>query len=303
MSVKHLPKDVLNPMDEVYLQAVYRYCYATAEHLLRRFHSHGALTSVQTRLKRLTEESHVLQVAQAYPRRYRSGSSPLVYFPARRGLNYLEAELGVEVPQRFRASEWRTISESHARHSLGITDLLVSSELLCDQVPGLTLAGQFHERMLGHLFGKAEQMVVGRNHMVPDALLLFLLTVSRTEASIAPLVLEYDRGSERAAIIREKVRNYISWIKGPYRSFVRQHFQVQGIATVAFVTPGDGKRAQLLKLCAESELQSLGLSRTSVAQLFCFTSADPAAVAPKAFFLSRTALQPFSDQPVPLVEF
>ena len=275
----HVP--VPGPADELLLLALSRYFYLTVSQVTRLLYAPTSHTYAQARLKRLADggclQRHFL------PRPTRTGSAPLVYSLARRGLNALR-EWGHHVERRHRPAEVRQLAYLHLAHTLALNDVLIALELLCRSTPDLLMAEVRHERDL-----KLEPVMVTlpdgtQRGVIPDGW-VDLRIAGRYQECYA---FELDRGTTAAKAWRRKVAALVAYADGPYQ----QAFGTRSLTVAVVATPGEGRSAQLRRW-TEAELRSMG--REDAAGLFRFCGASLAGRHPAQFFSSEAWQAPLSN--------
>lgn len=278
---------VPGPADELLLLAINRYFYLTASQVTRLLYAPTSHTYAQARLKRLADTGCL----QRYflPRPTRTGSAPLVYSLARRGLNALR-EWGYPVGRRLRPAEVRQLTYLHLAHTLALNDVLIALELLCRSAGALRIAEVRHERDL-----KLEPVVVTlpdgtRRGVIPDGW-VDLRIAGRYQECYA---FELDRGTTAAKPWRRKVAALVAYADGPYQ----QAFGTRSLTVAVIATPGEGRAAQLRRW-TEAELRSMG--REDAAGLFRFCGTPLPGHDPAQFFGSAAWQAPLSDDPQPLL--
>src|SRR5579872_5377857 len=137
------PKTIrLTGVDEAILQALFDLHYLTAEQLCRLRYSATSLNHAREQLKRLYDLGFL---ARTYgPRAQAAGSTPWVYFLARRGLTHLR-QLGFESERRHRPSEERTRSDQFLFHTMAVNDVLIAAMLLGRHIGKLELTAMRHD--------------------------------------------------------------------------------------------------------------------------------------------------------------
>jgi hypothetical protein len=278
----------LGPADDAVLSLFYRYHYLTAQQVCRLRYRTGSLTYVQTKLKKMTDLGYLQRLF--LPRPTQCGSGPSVYTLARKGINRLD-ELGIDVDLRFRPSEQREHSYLFLLHSLALSDLLISFELLCRDVPHITLHEMLHERLLKPVKVKfVDQEGQSREVWVcPDARIVLRIK----ESFVMPIVLEVDRATEEQSKIRRKIRALLQYAKT---------LKTQTVAnlslTILFVAPTE-KRLKDLLHWTEQELKLL--EDKNLADLFRFASFSPS-LSSEQLFLAPRWYRPFDRQGASLFE-
>ncbi len=283
---------ILGVTDDAILAALAQYYYLTALQVTRLLVSRGALTRVQTKLKRLTDAGYLQRLY--LPRPSQSGKAPSIYTLARRGLNYLMASERATNP-RYHPVEQTELSYLFLSHTLAVNDFLIGARLLTRQLPDVVLNDSRHEREL-----KREPVHVtiteGPHHtptklaVIPDGWLQFHVHA----AAETGVVLELDRGHIEQKRWRRRVAALLAYARGPYE----EQFHTPAITIAVLATPGEKRATDLLRW-TEAELTARG--ETAEADLFRFTGLPPDSD-PLALYTVPTWLRPFDPRPVPLIE-
>ena len=109
------------------------------------------------------------------------------------------------------------------------------------------------------------------------------------------LCLELDRGTERVAAWKQKVRSLLAFANGPYQ----QAFGTDLLTVAVVATPGTQRRDELCRW-TEQELTRLGQHHE--ADMFRFLAGEPTAYTPEEFFVSPVWLSPFVQTPAALID-
>src|SRR5689334_535633 len=107
---------MLDGVDDKYLRAFGRFHYLTARQVTKLFYSSGSFTTVQARLKRLSDSEYLLPLALPTIR----AKSPFVYTLSTKGREYLES-LGIDLPlATYRPSREHEKGYQFFSHTLAI---------------------------------------------------------------------------------------------------------------------------------------------------------------------------------------
>lgn len=284
---KRYIRPAIGPVNAKLLGVLARYYYLTAVQVTRLLYAPTSLTYVQARLKLLADAGYLQRVF--LPRPTRTGSAPLVYTLARKGLNAVR-EMGQEIPARYRPAEVRELSYLHLVHTLALNDLLIALELLARADPRLEIAELRHERTL-KLEPVSVQLPTGATAaVIPDAWLDLRIARRYQEC----YCLELDRGTTGQKAWRRKIAALLAYVDGPYQ----ETFGTESVTIAVVATPGATRRDELLQW-TEAELQAEG--RRAQADVFRFSVLDVES-APAELFLARRWLEPFQRTPVALLE-
>jgi len=280
-------RPILGPADLQLLLAFGRYFYLTATQLTRLFYAPTSHTYAQARLKRLADGGYLQRIF--LPRPSRTGSAPLVYTLARRGLQALDA-WGRPVARRYRPAEVRETSYLHLAHTLALNDLLIALECFCRRESRVTIAGWRHEREL-KLQPVGVQLSDGtRAGVIPDAWLDLRLAGRYQEC----YVVELDRGTTEQKAWRRKLAALVAYSDGPYQAA----FGTPSL-TIVVATP-DERRCQQLLRWTEAELRAI--QREDAANLVRLTGAQPGGEDPTDIFEAASWWTPFRAAPGPLLD-
>ena len=292
MSANNPPKRkahpyIIGPKDDDILRAVYRYHYLSIDQICRLLYSTGGRTTAATRLKGLADAGYLQRIV--IPSRL--GNGPVVYTLARKGMKFL-AEAGFSVPTRARPKDTQQQSYLFFSHTLAVNDVLISTELLSRSYPGSIELRQ----LLPELELKRNPVAVddgagGKLTIIPDAYIDLVL--AGTERMC--LALELDRGTEEQKKSRKKVRGLVAFAQGPYQ----QAYGTDALTVCVVATPGQPRLRQLYEWTV-AELTAIG--QQGEADLFRFTTFNPATLPPEQLFFGAGWFIPYSTKPVPLID-
>ena len=131
----------LTGVDLEILQLVNEYHFLTVEQLIRLRYSKGSLTTVQTKLKALTENKYL---DRRHLPHTGTGNTVYVYNLTTKAQQYLQ-EAGFTGFSRYRRSDILTVKLPHLQHALSLNDVLIAARLLAKDVPAITLAEARHD--------------------------------------------------------------------------------------------------------------------------------------------------------------
>lgn len=269
---------VISPIDDAFLKAIFSYWFLTAKQVTRLLYSEGSLTSVSSRLKRLSDNGYLHRTY--CPTEF--GRAPIVYTLDRKGINYLKATGDLE-DVRYRPSE---VPNTHIfmSHTLAVNDILIDLALTTKKCQNLEVRQIMHERDL-----KRMPLVIELSdrtiRVVPDAWIE--LRVNGNEQMC--LWLELDRGTTDQKKWRRKIEAITASMKGVYQ----EHFKVNNL-TVMVVTTSGAKRLSDLVEWTESELSNNGQKK--LAQLFYFSEYS------RGLYTDICFRRPFDAHLYPLLE-
>lgn len=289
--VRHPAIAAVGPADQPLLAALGRYFYLTAAQLTRLLYAPTSHKYAQARIKRLADAGYVQRLF--LPRPTRTGSAPLVYTLARKGLNLL-VEWGIDVDRRYRPAEVRELSYLYLAHTLALNDVLIALELLARSTPMLEIAELRHEREL-KLHPVTVTLADGsRAGVIPDAWVDLRLTGERQRYQEC-YAIELDRGTTEQKAWRRKVAALVAFAAGPYQ----QPFGSSSLTIAVVATPGPTRSEQLLRW-TEAELRQLG--REDAGTVFRFTGVPIASARPEDLFRGAAWRAPFAERLEPLLD-
>lgn len=274
------------------LRAFVTYRGLTAEQVTRLFYKPGSLTYVQTNLKTLCEQKYLTRFN--YPT-ISTGVSPFVYTLGPSGLRYLTA-IGMDLagfkPLKEKGKE---PSYYFLRHLLSLNDFLIAATLVPRLTSDVTISRMDHEWQL-----KQNPLILsaGRDtiSVVPDAWLDCKVLVGSSKKPYAmPIWVEMDMGTEWGKKFKDKLKDIVRVIiEGVYQ----ERFGVKNV-TVAFPTPGNEKRRDLMRSHVLSVLKEL--YQEAYADLFLFACLEEH-YDPQTVFLSPIWYSPTRETPFPLLD-
>ena len=279
--------------DDAIIRAVARLDYLTAEQLCRRLYSAGSLTYVRARVARLTQSGYLHR--SGVPKATPAGSTPRVYTLGPRGRAYL-ADHGEVVADRLRLAEVDGMSSIHLQHALGVTDVLIACELLCQERPEYRIERLLTDRALkrAHMRVSLPGAPSRQSSVAPDAWVDFRRHLPDGNALQRCLTFEYDNNSEHQSAFRAKLRRLLAWAHGPYSAY----FGTRSLAIAVVTSGGHVRRANLVRW-TERELEQQ--HDMAAARYFYLTEQIPAATGPSLFFTGAGGWQPFAEAPVALL--
>ena len=281
------------------LLALARYHRLTAVQLTRLLYRPTSLTTVQARLKRMTDAGLLGRDFPHGPQR--AGGAPWIYYLERKGNAFVE-ELGIEMP-RFRPEEGRH-GFLFYEHTLLLNDILIHIDLLSQQVGPVEIDTLWHERWLKQRPLVVEVAMKGPKgererfetvKLIPDAI-VDLHVHDETNPYRMNLAIEADRATEDQRKWRRKIGAYLAAMQGSYQ----EAFGTRSLK-VAVATTGGDLRVQQLRRWTETELRDRGAD--GIGQLFAI-AAVPAQweeVEPADFLMGSRWHHPFGQRPLPLV--
>lgn len=282
---------IAGPADAPLVGALGRLFYLTAAQLTRLLYAPTSHTYTQARLKRLADAGYLQRIF--LPRPTRTGSAPVVYTLARKGLGLL-AEWGSPLDRRYRPAEVRETSYLYLAHTLALNDILIALALLCRRDRRVRIAALQHEREL-KLDPLRVRLPDGTTAgVIPDAWVDLRLIGARQRYQEC-YAIELDRGTTGQRAWRRKVAGLLAAAAGPYQ----QRFGTPSLTIAVVATPGARRRDELLRWTA-AELQAAG--RTDAAPLFRVASLPETADVPGQLWVGAGWRTPCNDQVAPLLE-
>jgi hypothetical protein len=192
--------------------------------------------------------------------------------------------IGVPVEAYFRPSEETktAFNPMYMPHTLAAIDVLISAACL-ERDHDVVCVRTKNERELKRVARRVEVPAGSKAFGEPTRTVAVIpdgwFELQEPGGPAVAIALELDRGTEVQRVWRHKVAALAMWAIGPYR----EAFQATNL-TIIVVCPDDKRRDDLATwTLTELEERSLG----SVADIFLFTSTNPAVVTPAAFFYGR----------------
>jgi hypothetical protein len=264
--------------------------YLTAAQLTRLGFAPSSIAYVRKALKALVEQGLVLALGG------RAVNLPLIYTLTGRGRKYT-GEAGMPLESRFRPAEEQEKGHNVfvLRHTMAVTDVLISARLLSQTHPNIALTRMYTESALKR---KIYVALPDRTLCLePDASLEFQLTETRKEAPKTWedfFHIEVYRTHLAEWRFKQKIRGYVSYIEtGAHEAL----FQTPAfsLAVIAQTT----ELAGTLKRWTEDVLVSL--DQPEQGERFFFCSLDPATATPTEMYLSPVWEQAFGTTTTPLL--
>jgi hypothetical protein len=275
---------ILSTPDDNFLKALAVYKYLTAWQTTRLFYSHGTLTTVQTRYKRLADAGYVCRIP--LPATSRVGSGPYVYTLASAGSAYLRREHGIDVGRRQTPAEERGHGLDFWSHLLALNDLLLGLAVLTRTHATLRVGTLLHDLDLRREPLMVQLAAGQRQRLIPDA----LLTLELAGVPCQTVLIELHRGTNHQVRTRQQFAKLIAWVRAALGA---------GIArpTVAFFTTAGDMRLGHLREWVEAELAP----HKDLARAFRLAAGTPATIDPTDLACAPLWFQPFRKEPVPLL--
>lgn len=276
---------MIDGVDDKLLQAFGRYHYLTARQVTALFYKPGSFTTVQTRLKKLSDNEYLLPLALPTIR----AKSPYVYTLAAKGREYLE-ELGIELPMAsFRPSRENVKGYQFFSHTLAVNNVLIAVEALSRMVSDVLVEDALHDLALKH---DPPYLSVGAQRgkkiaVVPDAWIdLRIRRGGKENESRICIWLELDQGTVSVKPLKKKVNDLVAlYEQGGYKA----RFGTNKVV-FAFATTGGERRASQLRKWIREELQAVvGNDKTKAWWFTRFVvCALPSEINPRDLFLGKS---------------
>ncbi len=287
---KKAPTQPASQIDLAILMAVEQFHYLTANQVSRLLYpgSRDQDRTARRRLAGLAKHAFLMRLTGLPTPR--TGSAPHVFTLGAAGRALLKPANRYYRPGEERA---KAANALFMDHTLAVVDVLIAAELLCRtglvSMPRVLTERQLRVNPVRVSLPAGEDRQERSVAVIPDA--WFELSVNgRKPIAIS---LELDRATEYQQRWRGKVAALAAWATGPYR----QAFANPSL-TIAVVTP-DAARRDTLRSWTRQELARLG--QPELAEIFLFTSADPATTEPAQFFFGGLWYEPATREPVSLL--
>jgi hypothetical protein len=285
--------------DRKVLAHIGRYHYLTAEQLLRLLgYSPRSRTYVSEILNRLTKEGilHRSFVAQPDENGEARQRNIGVWSATALGRTYLR-DLGITPPFNKHGPSRTPL---YYDHILPVNDALIACELFAKDNPDVELAQMVHEREIKRAIDRVEVILGGKRFaqpVAPDG-----WTDFRINGEQHPIWWEVDRDTEH-------IRDWMHKIAGIVEYYAKGLYQERfgtDLLTVAVVSvPRTGRkpidRMWQLVNWTEQVLEHQG--KKDWADVFRFTSLNPAQVPPDTFFSMHYWYRPFDISSQPLLGY
>jgi Replication-relaxation len=264
--------------------------YLTTAQITRLLYSPASLTHVREQMKLLVENGYVLPLGG------RTVNLPLIYTLSSTGRQYASL-LGVPPGKRVRPSE--EADKGHnpyfLKHTMAVTDVLISARLLSQQVPGIVLNRIYTERELRrriYVEIAADDTTQHRTICLePDASCDFTIQDKWRDFFHIEVYRNLPPAEWR---FKQKIAGYVAYLdSGNHEALF--HTSALSIAAIAV----SKHMAEILKRWTEEALQKMG--RPEEGDWFFFCSLDVASATPEELFLSPVWEQAFGAAKTPLL--
>jgi protein involved in plasmid replication-relaxation len=271
--------------------ALSEFDYLTADQLTRLLYAPSSLKYVQELLKALRDASLVTAVGG------KAVNLPRLYTLSGMGRQYASV-LGAPKTRRFRPSEEAEKGQNpyFLKHTMAVTDVLISARLLSQTHPAITLSRMVTERELRR---RIYVDIPEKLCIEPDASCEFLITENghngqqtRTRDFFHIEVYRNLPPVERR--FKQKIAGYVTYVDtGQHQALFNT--SALSIAVIAIAKP----MAITLKRWTEAALQEMG--RPEEGEWFFFCSLDVAKASPREMFLTPVWEQAFRTDKTPLI--
>jgi len=270
--------------------ALSEFDYLTAHQLTRLLYSPASITYVQEEMKALLDASLVTGLAG------KALNLPRLYTLSSMGRQYA-AVLGSPKTSRFRPAEEQEKGQNpyFLKHTMAVTDVLISARLLSQTHPAITLSRMITERELKR---RIYVELPERLCIEPDASCEFLITETKHDRQQTWRdffhIEVYRNLPPVERRFKQKIHAYVTYVDtGQHQALFNT--SALSLAVIAIANP----LAATLKHWTEEALQEMG--RMIDADWFFFCSLDPTTATPEEVFLSPIWEQALSTDKTPLL--
>jgi hypothetical protein len=257
---------VFTPQHEEILLALLTYHLLTSQQITRllRPKTPGNLTTIQTRLRQLTQEKYVL----ADPLPTKRGPRPNVYALALKGRRHVAA-VGYTVTKHYESGELARLTYTK-QHILELNDFLITAATLPSFEPSITMTDLQHDldlqqQPLEWIDGQGKLRI-----LKPDALLQFHHAQPDGRERHYLLWIELDRGHHSPDKFQKQLADRFEFFVRGYHTTLLHR---RGL-TVLFVTPQGEARVAAMRSLARKLFPAVSLT-SAENQLFKFASVPP----------------------------
>jgi hypothetical protein len=270
--------------------ALSEFDYLTTNQLTRLLYSPSSRKHVQEEMKSLMDASLVTAVGG------KAVNLPRIYILSSNGRQYASV-LGTPKTQRFRPSEEAEKGQNpyFLKHTMAVTDVLISARLLAQTHPAITLSRMINERELKR---KIYVALPERTCIEPDASCEFLITETKHDRQQTWRdffhIEVYRNLPPVERRFKQKIAGYVTYVDtGQHQALFNT--SALSLAVIAIAKP----MAATLKRWTEEALQEMG--RPEEGEWFFFCSLDPATASPEELFLTPLWEQALSTAKTPLI--
>jgi protein involved in plasmid replication-relaxation len=275
---------------EKIIVALLEFDYLTTAQITRLLYSPSSIKHAQEEMKSLTDASLVTAIGG------KAVNLPHIYTLSGKGRQYASV-LGAPKTQRFRPAEEQEKGQSpyFLKHTMAVTDVLISARLLAQTHPAITLSRMFTERELKR---KIYVAMPERICIEPDVGCEFLITEMQHDSQQTRRdffhIEVYRNLPPVERRFKQKIQGYVTYVDtGEHQALF--HTTALSIALVA-QTPAI---AATLKRWTEEALTEI--ERMEEGDWFFFCGLDPATTSPEELFLTPVWEQAFGTTKTPLL--
>lgn len=285
------PPVVLTALAEKLLLTLSRFHYLTIDQIVRFFGLRPSSTSwIRGKLRELVLQGFI--ETQFLPRTTPAGRLPLIYALGTKGIQHGK-QLGIFIP--YHSPKERIRSYLFLTHTLQLNNFLIAACLLTKAVPEIVLQDWQHDLTLKHQPVRVDLGKGKRDILVPDGWLDWQLLppFGTPEEDRFSAFLELDRNTEDIRQFKLKIRSYVAFANGPYKTFGSECFTV----LLCIAAGGHHRLHQLRKWTVEMLTENNALD---YAIFFQFALLPPSPIDPASLFLFPVWYTLGNDVPVPL---
>jgi protein involved in plasmid replication-relaxation len=258
------------------LLALARFEYLTAEQVTRLLYADSSLAFARKILKFLVTQELVFTLGG------RAVNVPLIYTLSGKGRQYVSL-LGTPMTKRFRPAEEREKAGNgfFLRHTIAVTDVLISAQLFSQHNPAIVLNRIYLERELKRKIYVSIPISLGNGTTLrqtvclePDAAVDFI-----THDTVQDFFhIEVYRSNLREDRFKHKITGYAAYAASTLH---QELIHTPSLSIAVFCS--SSQLVATLKRWTEEVLQEL--RQEDLGEQFFFTSSDPATVSPEALYL------------------
>jgi len=254
---------VTGVLDRILKEAIYPHHFLTAWQVLRVLnHRQGTLTTIQDRLKKLTDAKYLHSFYLPLPAKQR----PFVYALGLYGKKYLRAT-DLDTAIYYLPSEQEEKSYGFLMHQLELNDIIISARLLEKSLPQIYLFDWYHDLQLKRQPFETVDEKGKLVRAIPDALFDFRVRREGKKDARFFLWLEHDRGEESNEKFRKKLRDIMRVIEQGVHT---ERFGAQRVIIMVTTSAGE-RRVEKMRMLARLELGKVA-ENSPRNQMFKFAS-------------------------------
>ncbi len=239
----------INQVYDTYLTVFSQLYFLKAEQLTRRLYKMGMLTTVQARLKLLTEAGYLHSFHQPTVK----SKSAYIYTLAAKGVRHVENN-GRDVAVYYKPSELIELSHPWLWHVLELNDFIISAQTLEKTVPQVSLARLHHDLSMKKepiqvpmetWKNKAGETVTRFVDVWPDTFLDFRVRREGEKPLQYCFWVELDRGTEQTIDrFKGKIRRIVAAILS---GKMQEYFGIKHLSAVLFPTTAGNRRVEQMR--------------------------------------------------------